>query len=56
MSVQLYWRCVIIMVKNIISYVLPFGGLIILFCSFHFFDKYAASSADEQIDADKPVD
>jgi len=43
------------MIKNIISYVIPFGGLIILFCSFHFFDKYAASSTDDQIDAEKPL-
>ncbi|KEF36344.1 hypothetical protein M670_04505 [Schinkia azotoformans MEV2011] len=44
------------MIKNIISYVIPFGGLIVLFCSFHYFDKYAASSTEDNIDIDKPAE
>ncbi|MEC1637163.1 hypothetical protein P9E76_00550 [Schinkia azotoformans] len=44
------------MIKNIISYIIPFGGLIVLFCSFHYFDKYAASSTEDNIDIDKPAE
>lgn len=44
------------MIKNIISYVIPFAGLIVLFFTFHFFDKYAASTTDDPIDADKPAE
>lgn len=46
------------MIKNIISYVIPFGGLIVLFFSFHFLDKYAAtSSINEQIEeVEKPAE
>lgn len=35
------------MIKNIISYLIPFGGLMVLFFTFHFLDKNVANATPE---------
>ncbi|WP_458412125.1 hypothetical protein ACNQFZ_14915 [Schinkia sp. CFF1] len=46
------------MIKNIISYVIPFGGLLALIFSFHYLDKYAATPIpkEESINTDDNVE
>ncbi|HHY71708.1 MAG TPA: hypothetical protein GX497_00465 [Bacillus bacterium] len=35
------------MIKNIISFIIPLFGLLVLIFSFHFLDKYAATPNNE---------